>query len=152
MDHKKSQSSLDFRFMSFFFKILDFFKSPMKKVDKAEVKSGDFVLDYGCGPGSYTFAASEKVGSNGKIYAADIHPLAIDKVKNAFNDVRYVLKGVFNGLNEVVDFLFGDWGTAFDFAVKWMETFIAVKILLFLKNLRWSLLLTGTSFKTIGKA
>jgi ubiquinone/menaquinone biosynthesis C-methylase UbiE len=81
MGHKKSQSSLDFRFMSFFFKIRDFFKSPMKKVDKAEVKSGEFVLDYGCGPGSYTFAAAEKVGSQGKIFAADIHPLAIKKVK-----------------------------------------------------------------------
>ena len=80
MCHKKSQSNLDFRFMSFFFKIRDFFKSPMKKVDKAEVKSGDFVLDYGCGPGSYSFAAAEIVGSSGKIFAADIHPLAIKKV------------------------------------------------------------------------
>jgi len=80
MCHKKSQSNLDFRFMSFFFKIRDFFKSPMKKVDKAEIKSGDFVLDYGCGPGSYSFAAAEIVGSSGKIFAADIHPLAIKKV------------------------------------------------------------------------
>ncbi|MFX0042640.1 MAG: class I SAM-dependent methyltransferase [Candidatus Hodarchaeota archaeon] len=80
MGHKKSQSSLDFRFMSFFFKIRDFFKSPMKKIDKTGVKSGDFILDYGCGPGSYTFVAAEKVGSNGKIFATDIHPLAIKKV------------------------------------------------------------------------
>jgi len=80
MCHNKSQSNLDFRFMSFFFKIRDFFKSPMKKVDKAEIKSGDFVLDYGCGPGSYSFAAAEIVGSSGKIFAADIHPLAIKKV------------------------------------------------------------------------
>ncbi|MFX1411108.1 MAG: class I SAM-dependent methyltransferase [Promethearchaeota archaeon] len=82
MCHKKSQSNLDFRFMSFFFKIRDFFKSPMKKVDKAEIKKGDFVLDYGCGPGSYTLKAAEIVGSSGKIFAADIHPLAIKKVRN----------------------------------------------------------------------
>lgn len=80
MCHNKSQSNLDFRFMSFFFKIRDFFKSPMKKVDKAEIKSGDFVLDYGCGPGSYSFAAAEIVGPSGKIFAADIHTLAIKKV------------------------------------------------------------------------
>ncbi|MFX1320368.1 MAG: class I SAM-dependent methyltransferase [Promethearchaeota archaeon] len=80
MCHKKSQSNLDFRFMSFFFKIRDFFKSPIKKIDKAEVKSGNFVLDYGCGPGSYSFAAAEIVGPSGKIFAADIHPFAIKKV------------------------------------------------------------------------
>jgi len=80
MCHNKSQSNLDFRFMSFFFKIRDFFKSPMKKVDIAEIKSGDFVLDYGCGPGSYSFAAAEIVGPSGKIIATDIHPFGIKKV------------------------------------------------------------------------
>lgn len=98
MDHKKSQSNLDFRFMSFFFKIRDFFKSPMKKVDKAEVKSGDFVLDYGCGAGSYSFAAAEKVGPSGKIFAADIHPLAIKKVNK-----KVVKKGLKNILTIETD-------------------------------------------------
>ena len=80
MGHKKSQSNLDFKFMSFFFKIRDFFKSPMKKIEKAEIKPGCFILDYGCGPGSYSIAAAEIVGSSGKIYAADIHPSAIKEV------------------------------------------------------------------------
>ena len=80
MSPKKSQSKLNFKFMSFLFKIRDFFKSPIKKVERAEIKHGDLVLDYGCGPGSYSIAAAEIVGSLGKIYAADIHPSAIKEV------------------------------------------------------------------------
>jgi len=35
------------------------------------------VLDYGCGPGSYIKPLLELVGCSGKIFALDIHPLAI---------------------------------------------------------------------------
>jgi len=77
----KTQSNLDFKFMSFFFKIRDKFHSPMEKINKAEIKTGNYVLDYGCGPGSYTIAAAKIVGISGKVYAADIHPLAMKKVK-----------------------------------------------------------------------
>jgi len=38
-------------------------------------------LDYGCGPGSYICHLAELVGKSGKIYALDIHPLAIQKVQ-----------------------------------------------------------------------
>ena len=51
----------------------------MKEVD---IKPGFAVLDYGCGPGSYIAAAAELVGREGKIYALDIHPLAIQMVRN----------------------------------------------------------------------
>ena len=39
------------------------------------------VLDYGCGPGSYSIAAAEIVGASGKVYALDIHPLAAQQVR-----------------------------------------------------------------------
>jgi ubiquinone/menaquinone biosynthesis C-methylase UbiE len=78
---KHHQSNLDFKGMVFFFKIRDIFKPPINKINRSMVKKGDFVLDYGCGPGSYTFAAAGVVGEKGRIYAADIHPLAIEKVK-----------------------------------------------------------------------
>jgi len=78
---KKSQSNLDFKFMSFFFSIRDTFHSPVVKIKKSEIKTGDVVLDYGCGSGSYTIPAAEIVGKSGKVYAADIHPLAIKKVQ-----------------------------------------------------------------------
>jgi ubiquinone/menaquinone biosynthesis C-methylase UbiE len=77
----RRQSNLDYKGMAFFFKIRDFFKPPMNKIKKSKIEKGDYVLDYGCGPGSYSFAAAEVVGKAGLIYAADIHPIAIEKVR-----------------------------------------------------------------------
>ncbi len=80
---KKHQSNIDFKFMSFFFKVRDMLKSPVIKIEKANMKPGDKVLDYGCGPGSFTLAAAEVVGPSGKVYAADINSLAVKKVRKA---------------------------------------------------------------------
>jgi ubiquinone/menaquinone biosynthesis C-methylase UbiE len=54
------------------------------------------VLDFGCGPGSYSFTASRLVGSNGKVFALDINPLAIGRakkiaIKNGFENVEEIL-------------------------------------------------------------
>jgi ubiquinone/menaquinone biosynthesis C-methylase UbiE len=46
-----------------------------------DIKPGFRVLDYGCGPGSFSIAAAELVGESGKVYAVDIHPLAIKSVQ-----------------------------------------------------------------------
>ena len=54
-------------------------------LEKSKIKRGDYVLDYGCGPGSYSFVAAKVVGKEGRIFAADIHPLAIEKVKKKAN-------------------------------------------------------------------
>ena len=67
--------------MSFLFKIRDFFNPPINKIESAGIKQGNVVLDYGCGPGSYSIAAAETVGSSGKVYAVDIHPLALKKLR-----------------------------------------------------------------------
>jgi ubiquinone/menaquinone biosynthesis C-methylase UbiE len=40
------------------------------------------VLDFGCGPGSYSIAAAEMVGRSGRVYALDINPLTIKEVQN----------------------------------------------------------------------
>jgi ubiquinone/menaquinone biosynthesis C-methylase UbiE len=67
--------------MSFIYKFRNLF-SPRKGVLKeVGIKPGFHVLDYGCGPGSYTTPLAELVGESGKIYALDIHPLAIKKVQ-----------------------------------------------------------------------
>ncbi|MFW9990966.1 MAG: class I SAM-dependent methyltransferase [Candidatus Odinarchaeota archaeon] len=79
----KPISTLGFLMMSFFFRIRDKFVSPRKELEKIPVKSGYHVLDYGCGPGSYTIAAAELVGDSGKVHAADIHPLAVKTVVKA---------------------------------------------------------------------
>ena len=84
----KPMSNFGFKMMSFAFKIRDFFKPRRKVLAKVGIKPGDHVLDYGCGPGSYVKAASELVGPEGKVYALDIHPLAISKVQKLASKYR----------------------------------------------------------------
>lgn len=76
------QSNFDFQLMSLSYKLRDFFKPRMKILKDIGIKPGFQVLDYGCGPGSYILPLAELVGESGKIYALDIHPLAIQKVRN----------------------------------------------------------------------
>jgi ubiquinone/menaquinone biosynthesis C-methylase UbiE len=54
----------------------------MNILKEVGIKPGFHVLDYGCGPGCYIIPLAELVGKSGKIYALDIHPLAIQKVQN----------------------------------------------------------------------
>ena len=78
----KPMSNFDFRFMSLGFKFRDL-RLPRKNILKeVGIKPGFRVLDYGCGPGSYIIPLAELVGESGRVYALDIHPLAIRKVQN----------------------------------------------------------------------
>ena len=77
----KLQSELDFRIMALTFKFRDFLFPREKIIEEIGIKPGFHVLDYGCGPGSYILPLAKLVGEKGKIYALDIHPLAIEKVK-----------------------------------------------------------------------
>lgn len=79
----RPMSNLHFRFMSFAFKFRDFFKPRKNVLRGVDIRPGFHVLDYGCGPGSYTVIAAKLVGNSGKVYALDIHPLAIQKVQDA---------------------------------------------------------------------
>ncbi|MGB8953225.1 MAG: class I SAM-dependent methyltransferase [Candidatus Aminicenantales bacterium] len=53
----------------------------MKILKEVKMEEGFQVLDYGCGPGSYIAPLADLVGPSGKIYALDVHPLAIQMVK-----------------------------------------------------------------------
>jgi len=75
------KSNLDFRLMSLTYKFRDFFLPRMHVLEEIGIEPGFHVLDYGCGPGSYIVPLAEFVGESGKIYALDIHPLAIQSVK-----------------------------------------------------------------------
>jgi len=78
----KPMSNFDFKFMFLGYRFRDF-SLPRKNILKeVGIKPGFYVLDYGCGPGSYIIPLAELVGESGKIYALDIHPLAIQKVKD----------------------------------------------------------------------
>ncbi|MBA7679381.1 2-methoxy-6-polyprenyl-1,4-benzoquinol methylase [subsurface metagenome] len=54
----------------------------MNVLEEVGIKPGFHVLDYGCGPGGYIIAVAELVGKSGKIYALDVHPLAIQRVQS----------------------------------------------------------------------
>jgi ubiquinone/menaquinone biosynthesis C-methylase UbiE len=56
------------------------FKPPRKVLQETNIKANDTVLDFGCGPGSYSLAAARLVGEKGRVYSLDIHPMAIKSV------------------------------------------------------------------------
>ena len=105
----KPKPNLDFKIMALTYKIRDFLLPRMKILEEVGIKPGFHVLDYGCGPGSYIIPLTELVGSSGKIYALDIHPLAIQRVrdiaaKNKLTNVDTIHSGCKTGLpNEIID-------------------------------------------------
>jgi len=73
--------NLSFRLMSFVLSIRDFLFPAGKKLDQFNIENGFIIVDFGCGPGSFVEHASKLVGNNGKVYAVDVHPLAIKAIK-----------------------------------------------------------------------
>jgi ubiquinone/menaquinone biosynthesis C-methylase UbiE len=69
----------------------DLLQDPRRILDTAQLREGMRVADYGCGPGSFTIPAAQLVGDGGKVYAIDIHPLAISSVRE-----RAVKRGLRN--------------------------------------------------------
>ena len=54
---------------------------PIKTLRTVGIKAGFKVVEVGCGPGFFTIPAAEIVGSNGLVYAVDVHPRAIERVQ-----------------------------------------------------------------------
>lgn len=78
---RKPESDLAFRLMTFIYRVRDLLHNPRQSLEKAQLGKGMSVVDYGCGPGSFTIPAAELVGEDGKVFAVDIHPLAISTVE-----------------------------------------------------------------------
>ncbi len=74
--------------MTIVMRIRGVFRSKKKEVLLSGIKEGDIVLDYGCGIGFNTIPAAEIVGKKGKVYALDIHPLAIKTVNKEIKKKR----------------------------------------------------------------
>jgi ubiquinone/menaquinone biosynthesis C-methylase UbiE len=99
----KRMSNFDFKFMSFGFKIRDFLLPRGEILKEVGIKPGFYILDYGCGPGSYTIPAARLVGNSGKVYALDIHPLAVQQVqsvaaKRRLTNIEAILSDCATGL------------------------------------------------------
>jgi ubiquinone/menaquinone biosynthesis C-methylase UbiE len=75
-------NNLAFAMTALWFGLRDLFSSPRDVLREVDIRPGFQVLDYGCGPGSYSIAAAELVGQSGKTYAADISPLALQSTQS----------------------------------------------------------------------
>ena len=71
-----------FRLMALTLRLRDLFVPPLRTLEEAQLQLGFRVLDYGCGAGSYVAPTAALVGATGRIYALDIHPLAIRGVQS----------------------------------------------------------------------
>jgi len=96
-------SNFDFQFMSLGYKFRDFFLPRKNILEEVGIKPGFYMLDYGCGPGSYIVPLAELVGESGKIYALDIQPLAIRKAqgiasKKRLSNIETILSDCQTGL------------------------------------------------------
>jgi ubiquinone/menaquinone biosynthesis C-methylase UbiE len=99
----KPMSNFDFQFMSVGYKFRDFFLPRLNILKEVGINPGFHVLDYGCGPGGYIIPLAELVGESGKVYALDIHPLAIQRVqdiasKKQLTNVETILSNCQTGL------------------------------------------------------
>ena len=99
----KLQSNLDFRLMSLVIRFRDMRLPRNEILKEVGIQTGFRILDFGCGPGSYVPGVSELVGPSGKVYALDIHPLAVESVqrlalKRGLTNVETVLSDCRTGL------------------------------------------------------
>ena len=79
-----SERMSDFAFhgMELLFRVIDFVHPYIdKRVQRFGIQPGMTVVDYGCGPGRYTTSFAHLVGDRGRVFAVDIHELAIEAVK-----------------------------------------------------------------------
>jgi ubiquinone/menaquinone biosynthesis C-methylase UbiE len=77
----KPMPNIAFSIMAFFLALHRRFVDVRKPLERAGLKEGQTILDFGCGPGHYAIAAAKMVGAKGKVYALDIHPLAVRSVE-----------------------------------------------------------------------
>ncbi len=85
---KTFQMRVAFRIISLIHdnRLLSFFKNPSTILRTAGLAPGLQVLEVGCGPGFYTLPAAEIVGAHGHIYAMDVNPYAIQRIKEKVAD------------------------------------------------------------------
>ena len=86
---KEAGSFMDSRTAHLFFQVMapvmdspwrTRFFDPVTILEAAGIRAGQEVLEIGCGTGFFTLPAAELVGHQGRLYAVDPHPLAIERV------------------------------------------------------------------------
>ncbi|MBN2242274.1 MAG: class I SAM-dependent methyltransferase [Acidobacteria bacterium] len=75
--------------MSLMFKARDLLRPRSDVLNEAGIEPGFVVLDFGCGPGGYIPPLVALVGPSGRIYALDMHPLAVCGVRKMAKSKGY---------------------------------------------------------------
>jgi len=86
--HRRADGAIGFRLMTLMYRVRDLLQDPRRILDMAQLREGMRVADYGCGPGSFSIPAAQLVGDGGRVYAIDIHPLAISSVRQRASKKR----------------------------------------------------------------
>ncbi len=82
-------SDFGFRAMVWIMNIEDYFWHRIDaRVATFGIQPGMTVVDYGCGPGRYTTRLARLVGEGGRVYAVDIHELALEEVQKRAGRLR----------------------------------------------------------------
>jgi ubiquinone/menaquinone biosynthesis C-methylase UbiE len=108
-ERRRQNSKLDFKLMSLIYKLRDFLLPRMEILKEAGIEEGFYVLDFGCGPGSYVMPLVRLVGDAGKVYTLDKNPFAIKAVealaaKKGLPNVQTILSDCDTGLpSESID-------------------------------------------------
>ncbi|MEK7503196.1 MAG: methyltransferase domain-containing protein [Patescibacteria group bacterium] len=59
----------------------DLFLNPEKVIEEWDIRPGDLIADFGCGAGFFSIPLGKRAGSNGRVYALDIRPEALEAVR-----------------------------------------------------------------------
>ncbi len=109
MKKEKPVNNIHFKMMVNIMSLVKNIRNIKKEIIRSGIKAGSHILDYGCGSGFCTFPAAEIVGSQGMIYALDIHPSAIKIIekkikKHKLKNIQPILTENGTGLpNESID-------------------------------------------------
>lgn len=70
---------------------MSFIFNPGEILDKIGVESGTTVADFGCGSGYFVLELAKRVGEQGKVFAIDVVPQALESVRSLAK-----MRGFFN--------------------------------------------------------
>ena len=130
MRQTERMSGTSFKLMSLTFSVIDvLFPYIDKRVKSFDLQPGMTVVDYGCGPGRYTERFVKLVGGTGKVYAVDIHEMAIETIRRKADKYawRNVVPLLVNGYNSGMPDHVADMVCALDmfFAIRQPTEFLA---------------------------
>ena len=97
--------NLCFKTMALVFRLRDLLRPRENVLKEVRIEPGSYVLDYACGPGGYVKDLAALVGQSGKLYALDVHPLAMQTVqgiaaRNQITNIETICSNCKTGLSD----------------------------------------------------